>query len=605
MRLTVASVFAGCVVLAGCSGAQRVASDAEVEESGYVRVVNPFEVRDSTGALYEHAFLGGLNVPRPQFIDIDGDGDEDLFLQEVPSKVMFFERLDGPEPRFEWRSDQYGGLEVGEWYRFGDLDHDGDFDLLAEERFSYIRYYRNEGTPMQPRFVLATDSLRDTSGEAIFADRQNIPNLTDIDCDGKTDLFIGRIDGTVVRYEEVDVDENNVPRFQLITERFEDIEIVSQFMSMHGANSLTFGDVDEDGDVDLFWGDFFEPGLLLIENTGSCGSPVFRGVPAGFPANNPVTSTGYNAPALTDADLDGDLDVFIGVLGGAFNANRSAADNFYYLEHQPNGDYELRAERFLTTIDIGSESFPAFIDDDGDGDQDLYLSNKIDPENPQSGSVYRFENVGTAQAPAFARRDRLPLKESYHYAPAFVDLDADGDLDMVMGSWKKQVAYHENTGTVSSAQFEETNPELVTLTRGSNTTPALVDIDADGDYDLFVGETSGTINYYENTGTATSPTFELISDEYLDIDIGRRSVPVFYDHDGDGDHDLLVGSESSGIVLFRNDGTPEAPAFVEAGVFMDDLPAFATPAFIDIDADGDDDLVTGSVAGGILFFEYR
>lgn len=601
----ISSFLVCCGLLVACSGPQRLASEGDEQDSGFVRMISPFEVRDSTGEVFEHAFLGGLNIPRPQFIDIDGDGDDDLFLQEVPGKVMFFERADGDEPRFIWRSDHYANLVVGEWYRFGDLDHDGDFDLLAEERFSYIRYYRNEGSATEPRFVLATDSLRDVAGEAIFADRQNIPNLTDIDCDGKTDLFIGRIDGTVVRYEEVDVDENKVPRFQLITERFEDIEIVSQFMSMHGANSLTFGDVDEDGDVDLFWGDFFEPGLLLIENTGSCGSPVFRGVPSGFPANNPISSTGYNAPALTDVDADGDLDVFIGVLGGAFNANRSAANNFYFLEHQANGDYDLKSERFLTTIDMGSESLPTFADLDNDGDQDLYLANKIDPENPQSGSVYRFENVGSAAQPSFVFRGRMALKPSYHYAPAFGDLDSDGDLDMVMGGWKKQVAFHENTGTVSHPAFEEVNPELVTLTRGSNTTPALVDIDADGDLDLFVGETSGTINYYQNTGTAEAPLFELVSDEYLDIDIGRRSKPTFLDYDSDGDYDLFIGSEASGILLYRNDGSAQSPVFVDTGVYKDDVPAFATPAFIDIDADGDSDLFTGSVGGGVLFFEYR
>ena len=42
---------------------------------------------------------------------------------------------------------------------------------------------------------------------------------------------------------------------------------------------------------------------------------------------------------------------------------------------------------------------------------------------------------------------------------------------------------------------------LVQLTRGSNATPALADIDGDGDLDLFIGEGSGTINFYRNVGT--------------------------------------------------------------------------------------------------------
>lgn len=604
-RITVVGCCFALLVGAGCSGPQQLPSDTSTVEIGYVRVVNPFEVRDSSGTLYEHPFLGGLNVPRPQFVDIDGDGDDDLFLQEEAGRVKFFERVSGEQPQFVWRTDQYKGIDVGEWYRFGDLDHDGDFDLLAEQKFSYVKYYRNEGTPEAANFVLVADSLRDIAGDPIFADRQNILNLTDIDCDEQTDLFIGRIDGTVVRYEEVEVDEYNVPRFQLITERFEDIEIVSQFMSLHGANSLTFGDVDEDGDVDLFWGDFFEPGLLLIENTGSCASPVFRSVPMGFPANDPMSSTGYNAPALTDVDLDGDLDVFVGVLGGAFNANRSAADNFYFLEHLPNGDYVLRTERFLTTIDMGSESMPAFADLDGDGDQDMLLSNKIDPNNPQTGGLYHFENIGSAQAPAFQWRERFDLPNSYHFAPAFGDLDADGDLDMLLGNWKKHVMYYRNTGRADAPVFEEETPELVSLTRGSNSTPALVDIDADGDLDLFVGETSGTLNFYRNDGTPQAPRFELVSDEYLDIDVGRRSAPAFYDYDADGDYDLFIGSEAAGVILYRNEGTATLPNFVDAGVFLEDAPIFATPAFVDIDGDADVDVFSGSAGGGVYFFEKR
>ena len=38
---------------------------------------------------------------------------------------------------------------------------------------------------------------------------------------------------------------------------------------MHGANTMTFMDIDSDGDEDIFWGDFFEPSLLLLENRGT------------------------------------------------------------------------------------------------------------------------------------------------------------------------------------------------------------------------------------------------------------------------------------------------------------------------------------------------
>ncbi len=99
--------------------------------------------------------------------------------------------------------------------------------------------------------------------------------------------------------------------------------------------------------------------------------------------------------------------------------------------------------------------------------------------------------------------------------------------------------------------------------------------------DLFVGESSGAVNYYENTGDVRRPEFTLISDEYQDIDVGRRSMPVLRDIDQDGDLDLLVGSESEGIHIFRNDGTPAAAVFVAAGTLELEDFGCAAPALPD------------------------
>ena len=69
---------------------------------------------------------------------------------------------------------------------------------------------------------------------------------------------------------------------------------------MHGANTMALADHDGDGDLDLFWGDFFEPGLLLIPNGGTCPAPNFRNPPAQFPVGSPMLTSGYNAPAFGD-----------------------------------------------------------------------------------------------------------------------------------------------------------------------------------------------------------------------------------------------------------------------------------------------------------------
>jgi len=577
----------------------------------WVRSIGGLPVLDEAGAPYSQPFLGGFNIPRPQLVDIDADGDDDLFVQEESGEIMFFEHVadaaapGDPGARYVWRSDAYQDLDVGEWYRFVDLDRDGDPDLLSEEPFSYLRYYRNDGTSRAPRFVLAGDSLKDAGGEPIFSDRQNIPNATDIDCDGRTDLFIGRLVGTLTRYEEAGAEASGVPRFDHVTDRFQDIEIVAQIGSKHGANTMAWGDIDGDGDEDLFWGDYFEPGILFIENNGTCQTPSLRSEPLPFPTDEPLRTSGYNAPTVGDVEGDGDQDLLVGVLGGAYNPNTTTVDNFHLIERTGPASFEKRTSRFLRTLDFGAESVPVVIDLDGDGDLDMLVGNKIEQSDTQNGKLYRLLNEGTARAPRFRIDGSLDVGGGYHLLPAFGDLDGDGDEDAVVGTWEDALRLYTNVATDGSIDLTLTDSAFLTLTRGRNAAPALGDVDADGDLDLFVGESSGALNFYENTGGPMAPEFRLISDEFGDLDVGRRSLPVLYDIDADGDLDLVVGSESSGVHLFRNQGSLSAPDFVHDGTLDIADFGFAAPAFADLDGDGVDDLILGGGRGGLWLYQGR
>jgi hypothetical protein len=603
-------LICACLLAAACGTAQQVADrplDAS-RDAGYERVVAPYTVLDENGRPYAHPFVGGFYVPRPQFIDIDGDGDLDLFIQERSNELMFFENIGTrTEPEFVWRTDSYRGLDIGEWYRFVDMDGDGTYDLIAESPYSYIRMYANIGTRSRPEFRLLADTLRDADGRAIFADRQNIANAADIDCNGLMDLFLGRIDGTITRYEELPrTGRGGEPRFRFVTDRFEGIEIVAAFGSMHGANSMYFADHDGDGVLDLFWGDFFEPGVLLIRNRGTCASPNLRGVPEPLATadGETILTSGFNVPVLADIDGDGDDDLFLGIIGGAYNPNRTASDNFHFYEQTGRG-YELRTTRFIDGVDIGSESIVTFGDIDGDGLVDMLVGNKLDPGTLRYARLYVFRNIGGPGEPRFQLTDSLDLAPSYHYAPALADLNGNGLLDLLLGTWNDDVLLYWNEGTAQQPKWVQDTTRTVRLTRGSNTTPVLVDIDGDGDLDLFVGEASGTINFYRNTGSPANPVFELVSDEYEGINVGRRSYPAFVDIDGDGDFDMVIGREEGGSVFYRNEGSRSEPRFVLDESIALPLPPLASPVFIDLNGDGRDEIVAGNLGGGLFYYRTR
>ncbi len=600
------------------------------EPEEFVRDVYPFPVFDQDGNPYAHPALGGLNIPRPQLLDIDGDGDLDLFVQEYSGAVMFFEQVGEPgAPQYVWREDRYQGTEVGEWYHFADMDADGDLDLLGEEMFSKIRYYQNVGSATDPVFELLTATLLDNEGELMFSDRQNIPKIADLDCDGALDLLVGRVEGTITRFEMSGSDDKGAPVFRFVEDRFQNIEIIGQVLggspaslqqqpsgpsaelmpseartenrgTLHGANTMAMVDYDDDGDLDLFWGDFFEPGVLLIENNGSCRNVSMRGEPTPFPRRDPVATSGYNAPAFGDYDGDGDRDMLMGVLGGAFNPNNTSVDNFLLLEGSGGTGFSLETRQFLTQIDAGSESLPDWVDIDADGDLDLFLANKIEPGDTQAGRLFFFENDGSPTAPELhARGPVAGFDQAYHYSPAF------GDYDMVLGTWDDELLFVENVGTAVAPAWAGPTSGVATLTRGRNAQPALGDVDGDGDLDLFIGESSGEMNFYRNVGTAETASFELVDDKFLTIDVGRRSSPHLNDVDADGDLDLVIGSETEGIYVAWNTGTATSPSFEAPSEFLSAVSPFASPFLADVDGDGESEIYTGTVGGGLAVFRAK
>ena len=263
--------------------------------------------------------------------------------------------------------------------------------------------------------------------------------------------------------------------------------------------------------------------------------------------------------------------------------------------------------------DIGIFGTPSFVDLDNDGDLDLVSGN-------HGGFFHYFKNTGTTAAPAFVEQtgtaNPLDGKNAGLYsAPSFMDLDNDSDLDLVSGNNGGVFNYFKNTGNSTSPAFANAaaptaNP-LNAADVGDRSTPSFVDLDGDGDMDMVSGNTVGEFFYFKNAGTAGEPAFVSQTGTANPFDgqtIGAYSTPAFVDLDDDGDMDLVSGEGYGSFLYFKNTGTSTTPAFeAQTGTANplngEGVGYNSTPAFGDIDRDGDRDLVSGNFDGVFLYFK--
>lgn len=258
-------------------------------------------------------------------------------------------------------------------------------------------------------------------------------------------------------------------------------------------------------------------------------------------------------------------------------------------------------------IDVAAESSPFLADLDGDGDLDLLAG-------AHDGTLSYFRNTGSVDAPTFSEQsgaddpfDGIDTGD-VSAKPGLVDLDDDGDLDLAVGLASGAIPYFENTGTAAAATLA-TSVEVLSV--GSYAAPSAIDIDTDGDLDVIVGKADGKLAFFRNLGTAGEALFSRpigASSPFDAIDIGDRAVPSFGDIDGDGDFDLVVGAGDGTIRFFENTGSAQAAVFTErtgsANPFDGiDVGSFASPTLADVDGDRDLDVVVGGDGGTLAYFE--
>ena len=199
-------------------------------------------------------------------------------------------------------------------------------------------------------------------------------------------------------------------------------------------------------------------------------------------------------------------------------------------------------------------------------------------------------------------------------APAFADLDGDGDLDMVLGAANGTITEFKNIGNKTSPNFTMNWPMFSSIDVGDYSVPEFADINGDGLADLVIGRGDGTLVYYKNTGTASVPVWTL-DPTFNGIDAGTFSAPALADLDGDGDLDLTLGNAAGDIIYYKNTGNPMIPVWTLDTATFQTINNGATrkpgtysdPDYFDIDNNSVLDLTSGVQKGkfGALVFYYN
>lgn len=247
---------------------------------------------------------------------------------------------------------------------------------------------------------------------------------------------------------------------------------------------------------------------------------------------------------------------------------------------------------------------PCFVDLDGDGDMDMMAGS-------DTGNFRYYENIGNASAPNFAGYQQNPFGITFFASDSsvsFADLDGDGDQDMLSGSESGNYRYYQNIGSESSPSFANfvQNPFQL-LSFPSYSTPVFVDLDNDNDFDIMAGSDTGNFRYYQNVGSSTNPQYASFQQNPFSLQFfAQNSTPSFVDLDEDGDMDMFSGSDTGNFRYYENIGNSSSPSFASfvANPFsITYFPSHSSPAFVDIDNDGDSDLFSGSDFGNYRFYE--
>ncbi len=320
-----------------------------------------------------------------------------------------------------------------------DLDNDAKKDLVVSpnvvnisENYKSVLFYKNTGTAASPDFSFAKgDFLQSEMLE--FGESSN-PVLFDYDGDGLTDLFVSsygyfqnnNFKSQIAHYRNIG--SASEPVFQLITRDFENLSSRSLSNIHH-----SFGDVDNDGDIDFVIGD--NAGRIqYFENTGG----GYTLIPDLRDSAGTIIDVGSTAaPQLFDLNKDGRLDLIIGEQNGNLNYFRNNGTSFKNMRDSL-GKVNVTQKGFFT----GSSKPWFFIENNV---TKLYVGS-------ERGYIFAYDNIDNNLTGIFRLIDSIyqDINPGIKSTVAAADLNNDGMCEVIIGNKRGGLEYYRAAGLLNT-----------------------------------------------------------------------------------------------------------------------------------------------------------
>lgn len=344
-----------------------------------------------------------------------------------------------------------------------DIDSDGDLDLVVPQEWRANRILINDG---QGTFTAREDPFPNAKADELVRP-DNAPDWLLKDTEDVSILdFNGDDILDIIMVVEDDQKFGRVNVHQYFRGRAD-----GSYGRIYGeltdtiSNAVAHGDVDADGDTDLFVSGAGQDVLLLNDGAGAFVDVTQDHLPR-------EDMIAQDAEFL-DVDQDGDLDLVLGLEGG----------HGLWINNGEGVFADETANR-LPAIDNVEARKVTSVDIDADGDIDLYFAHVSWQGRDGQDRVFINNGAGIFTDETEAR---LGTESGLTLDAKFGDLDRDGDVDLVLGNGGS-IEIYENDG---SGRFS--NVTRTALGEGENLaainiTLELADFNADGKLDLFVGQ---------------------------------------------------------------------------------------------------------------------